>query len=156
VANNNSLVWEWPPGPYDKMSNLNCNGEFRWINVKPEETVKDSFTVQNIGDSGSDLDWNIIEWPQGWGDWTFNPSYGYNLTPEDGQFIVEVEVVVPSEQNQQFNGNIKIVNNENSYDFCIISIFLSTSKNKETSSSLFLRFLEQFPLLNLLLQRLII
>jgi hypothetical protein len=155
VANNNSLIWDWPPGPYGKMSNLNCNGDLRWINVNPGERIKDCFAVKNIGDSGSELNWKIVEWPKSWGNWTLSPSSGYNLTPEDGLVTVEVEVVAPSEQNQQFSGDIKLVNKDNSFDFCTISVFLSTPRDKMMSSSLFLRFLEQFPILQkiLLFQR---
>jgi len=142
VANNNSLLWEWPPGPYDEPSKVKCDGELSWIKVKPGKKVSDSFTIQNIGESGSKLDWRIIDWPRDWGNWTFTPFNGYDLTPEEGPYIVEVKVVAPFEQKQQFNGEIKIINKDNSSDYTKISVFLSTPRDKEYINVQFLRFLE--------------
>ena len=47
---------------------LNCHGELKWTDVKTETEVNGSFTVENIGEAGSRLDWEISEYPD-WGIW---------------------------------------------------------------------------------------
>ena len=104
---------------------LNCDGCLNWSEVEPGSTVKGSFTVENIGDPKTLLDWEIESFPE-WGTWTFVPSNGSDLTPEDGAITVDVSVVAPEEQNQQFSGTVKIVNIENTSDFCTVDVSLST------------------------------
>ena len=48
----------------------------------------------------------------------------------------------------EFEGEIKIINLENPDDFEIINVILSTPRNKASYNLLFLKFLEQSPLLN--------
>jgi len=93
--------------------------------VEPGSTVTESFTVKNVGDSGSELDWEISNY-QSWGTWTFDPSSGNNLKPEHGPVTVDVTIVAPNEQNQQYGGEIKIINTENLMDYETIDISLST------------------------------
>ena len=38
---------------------LSCDGTLEWTNVTPNEIVTSSFTVSNIGDAGSNLDWDV-------------------------------------------------------------------------------------------------
>jgi hypothetical protein len=104
---------------------LSCSGSLEWTNVTPNETVTNSFTVSNIGVVGSHLDWAIAEWPS-WGTWTFSPSDGNNLKPEDGPVIITVNVEVPNQENQLFTGEIKVVNIENVSDYDTIPISLET------------------------------
>ena len=134
-------------------ADLDCDRNLSWIQVKPGDTVLGSFTVENIGDSGSILDWEIVESPE-WGIWTFTPEEGDDLTPEDGSITVTVSVVAPDKKNKEFSGEITIVNKENSSDYEIISISLTTPKNKETNSP-FLQFLENHPRLFPLLRQLL-
>ena len=47
-------------------ADLFCYRNLSWIKVKPGDTVEGSFNVENIGDSGSILDWEILEIPD-WG-----------------------------------------------------------------------------------------
>jgi len=54
---------------------LSCSGDIAWVDVTAGETVTDSFTVQNIGGAGTELDWEIESYPD-WGDWTFDPDGG--------------------------------------------------------------------------------
>ena len=54
------------------------------------------------------------------------PSSGTNLKPEDGAFTVDLTVEVPNVSNQNYYGEIKIVNNENVSNYGIIPIYLST------------------------------
>jgi hypothetical protein len=104
---------------------LYCSGSLQWTNVTPNEIVTDSFTVSNIGESGSHLDWAIAEWPS-WGTWTFSPSDGNNLKPEDGPVTITVRVEVPNQENHLFTGEVKVVNIENSSDYDTILISLET------------------------------
>ncbi|HWR28156.1 MAG TPA: C10 family peptidase [Candidatus Thermoplasmatota archaeon] len=104
---------------------LSCEGTLEWNNVTPNETVTSSFTVSNIGEDGSNLDWNITEWPS-WGEWAFTPSSGNNQQPDDGPTAVTVNVVVPDQENHLFTGEVKIENLENSSDYSTISVSLQT------------------------------
>jgi len=124
-------------------ADLDCDRNLSWIQIKPGDTVLGSFTVENIGDSGSILDWEIVESPE-WGIWTFTPEEGDDLTPEDGSITVTVSVVAPDKKNKEFSGKITIVNKENSSDYEIINVFLTTPKNKPINTP-FLRFLENHP-----------
>jgi len=92
-------------------TNLNCNGDLRWTDVKTGSTVSGSFTVENSGGPGTELDWEIGEHPN-WGTWSFTPNSGNDLTPEDGAVIVQVSVIAPNEEALEFYGNIIIRNNE--------------------------------------------
>ncbi len=119
---------------------LDCDGSLSWTGVQPGTTVTSSFTVENIGDPGSLLDWEIESYPE-WGTWTFDPENGEDLTPEDDPITVNVEIVAPNEQNQQFNGEVKIVNTENSNDYCIIPVSLATPVNQNVMSYSILKLL---------------
>jgi len=124
---------------------LECDGDLSWVDVTPGDTVSDDFDVENIGDSGSLLNWEITEWPT-WGNWTFTPPTGAGLTPEDGAFTVDVEVEAPIDENSDFTGTIKITNAIDPSDYCEIDVSLATPKNKPFNINLpFLRFLEQHP-----------
>jgi nitrous oxidase accessory protein NosD len=127
------------PKPY-----IYCDKSLNWENVRPGKTVEGSIIVENVGGSGTLLDWEIVEWPE-WGEWTFTPLHGDDLTPEEGEFIINVSVVAPDEKKTHFDGEIKITNKDSIYDFCIVDVFLSTPKND--------LFFYNFPLLNLLLER---
>ena len=106
-------------------TDLTCNGTLEWTNVTPNEIVTSSFTVSNIGDAGSNLDWDVSEWPT-WGTWTFTPSIGHNLKPEDGPVTINVNVVVPNEEHHLFTGQVNLVNIENSSDYETIPVSLET------------------------------
>ena len=106
-------------------TDLTCNGTLEWTNVTPNEIVTSSFTVSNIGEADSNLDWKINEWPT-WGTWTFTPSSGNNLKPEDGPVTINVNVVVPNEEHHLFTGQVNLVNIENSSDYETIPVSLET------------------------------
>jgi hypothetical protein len=127
-------------------ANLYCTGTLAWTGVQPGATVTSSFVIENIGAPLSELDWEVTEWPQDWGTWTFTPSSGEDLTPEDGPVTIEVEVVAPQDNNQEFTGTIKLFNSGNTNDFCIIDVSLVTPKNKPFSIfPPFLQFLQNHP-----------
>lgn len=109
-------------------SDLMCEGELDWNDVKVSSAVTGDFVIENIGDSGSELDWEISEYPD-WGEWTFIPLNGDDLPPGE-PFTVQVIVIAPDTPNKGFAGFIKIVNKENVNDICMIPVSLTTPKNK--------------------------
>ena len=70
--------------------------------------MEDSFTIENVGAPGSNIDWEIIVWPD-WGEWSFDPSSGTDLTPEGGPQTINVSVIVPDKNNKHFSGYVKVV-----------------------------------------------
>jgi len=131
-ATTDGLIWHFTTEG-EPVSDLDCSGTLSWTGVTPGSTVTGSFTVENIGDPGSLLDWEVESYPD-WGAWTFDPENGEDLTPEDDPITVNVEVVAPNEQNQQFDGEVKIVNSENGSDYYIISVSLATPVNLQLTS----------------------
>jgi hypothetical protein len=129
-------------------SDLNCEGSLKWTKIPPGSTQTGTFTVKNIGESHSLLDWTIESYPP-WGTWTFTPSNGTGLTPEMGMITVNVTVTAPDKKNKGFTGEIKIVNSQDNTDFNILPISLSTPINKQFifNGALLERLLHAFPLL---------
>ncbi|ENO12145.1 cysteine protease, partial [Thermoplasmatales archaeon SCGC AB-539-C06] len=123
-------------------SNLNCEGNLNWIDIKPKTTVTSNFIVENVGEALSSLDWEIVEWPS-WGNWTFTPSQGNYLKPVNGPFTVNVLVKAPDDRNQNFSGVIKIINKENNSDYELIQVSLATPANKNLINSQILQFIEE-------------
>ena len=128
---------------------INVDGSLSWINKKPGSTVTGSFEVSNVGEEGSNLNWEIAEYPE-WGTWSFKPSNGRNLKPSDEPVKVEVEVKVTDEKNKEFTGKVKIVNIDIPEDYEILSVSLSTPKTKAIDRPFF-NFLQNYPILHQLL-----
>jgi len=122
----------------DKIPDLECVGELSWEGVIPDSTVIGSFTVENIGDSGSELNWEVIEFPE-WGEWTFTPDSGSGLTPDMGAQTVDVRVTAPSDKNKEFTGKVKVINTDDPSDFCEINIYLKTPRSKTVNYPLLSR-----------------
>lgn len=158
VTSEGSTVWQYSLGAYEifkvdyippeepeppepNKPDLDCSGTLSWNDVKTGETVKGSFKVQNIGDSGSLLNWTINVSSIEWGTWTFTPESGNNLTPEDGVFIVQVSVVAPNEKETEYNGYIWVENKDNSTDFDKIYVYLKTPKNVQTINTIINNFI---------------
>ncbi len=134
--------------------NLDAAGSLIWTNVKKGATVTGSFTVKNIGDANSRLDWKVLEWPT-WGTWSFSPSSGDNLKPADGTKTITVTVVAPtalSITGGSYSGTVKVVNAEDHSDFGTISISMTTPLSKGIPS-FWERLCERFPLLAYLFHR---
>jgi len=135
-------------GPPVVGPDLDCAGDLNWVNVTPDATVTGTFTVENIGAAESLLDWEIESYPD-WGTWTFDPESGEDLTPEDGVKTILVEVIAPDEEEKTFTGEIKIVNSEDSDDYCTIPVSLVTPVSQQ--QSLILQLLERvagrFPII---------
>ena len=120
--------------PIPDIDGIGC---LTWDNVKAGETMYDSFQLQNIGDPFSLLNWTINSSSLNWGTWTFTPDSGEQLTPEDGIVTINVSVVAPNKKNTQFEGYLRVENQDNSTDFDLIPVYLKTHRN--TPIALFLR-----------------
>jgi hypothetical protein len=134
---------------------LGVSGTLRWSDMPPGESASATLVVSNIGDEDSNLNWKIAEYPS-WGTWTFNPDSGVNLKPEDGPVEVEVEVEYPEEKNTEFSGEVKIVNLDNPEEYEIITVSLTTLKNKAINIPLFLqKIIQRYPILEKILNQII-
>jgi len=77
--------------------------------------------------------------------------------PWAGPFIVQVYVVIPNEENQMFNGTLRVENTDNASDYVDIPVTVTTPtsytlpSNNLYRSWLFERFPHAFPLLRHLL-----
>ena len=140
-------IWLIKAGPEELVPYLDCEGGFNWTDVEPGSTVMGEFTVGNVGDSGSLLDWEVSEYP-GWGNWTFIPWEGYDLKPEVSPVTVGVSVVAPDEEDAEFSGFIKVVNREDSDNYEIIPVRLVTPRcNELFGVAFFVRIVGRFPLI---------
>jgi len=126
----------------DTEPDLNCFGELIWDDVTPGTIAKNIFYVENIGGAISMLDWEITEWPE-WGVWYFLPPEGEDLLPNNGAVHVHVFVEVDDLPYRDFTGNITIVNKENTSDFEILPVTLSTPNSYENGDILLIRFLQR-------------
>jgi hypothetical protein len=115
---------EEPPEP--EVPDLHCEGSLSWTRVKPGTMVTGSFQVENIGGSDSFLRWNINMSGFEWGTWSFVPSSGENLTPEDGKVTIQVTVQVPTEENTEFEGYIYVENVDDPTDVDVVPVSLRT------------------------------
>jgi hypothetical protein len=135
------------PPHHQTQSDLTCQGSLSWTRLQPGETATGNFTVRNIGEEGSSLNWTVNTSSVTWGNWTFAPQSGINLTPEDGNIIVNVTVTAPEEKHETFQGYIRVENRDNSPDFELIPVSLTTPCGLLQSHGFF------FPLLRLILAR---
>ena len=116
----------------DPVPDLDCTGDLEWSDIEPGETVTGSFTVENIGDPGSELDWEIESYPD-WGIWTLDPDGWTGLLPV-APVLVDVEVVLPDEIEDDLMGEVLIVNLENSSDYCIIDAWIRVKSIDDATS----------------------
>jgi PKD repeat protein len=142
---------------------LECEGSLSWIDVVQGTTVNGTFTVRNIGDSGSSLNWEVAGYPEDWGEWTFTPSEGIGLTPDDFFLTVEVTLVAPKAKSmllffslddaEEFTGDITVVNSDNSGDSEVIPVSITVSKGKVLSLwDIFEYLVYRFPILERILR----
>jgi len=128
-TNNDVFKIEYLPAeepPQKLIPDLDCSGSLSWPEAKPGATVRGSFQVQNIGDAGSLLNWTVDCSSIPWGTWTFTPESGNRLTPEQGPVTVQVSVIVPTQENTQFQGSLRIQNQDNASDHDTIPVTLKT------------------------------
>jgi len=100
---------------------LDCDGQFDLVEIELGETISGVITVVNIGEPLSELNWEISEYPD-WCIWTFTPSFGYGLTPEQGDIMVFCEAIVQELPEEEVWDEIIIVNIDNLDDYCIVYV----------------------------------
>jgi C1A family cysteine protease len=125
---------------------LDSEGELRWEKVKPNLEARGNFTIENIGEDYSELDWTITEWPE-WGKWTISPKNGNNLRPEDGKITIEVSIIIPEDENKVFTGIVRINNTHNESDYEEIDVYLKTPRSRGVNYNLIMKILDRFPIL---------
>ena len=130
------LYTNWDPGKGNFLyynnnvfADLFAYGDLSWQDEKAGTELSAEIIIENQGESGSQLDWEITEWPT-WGEWTFSQTNGNDLKPEQGQLIIEVTIIVPDEKNAAHEGELIIKNVNDANDFEVIPIRLTTTKNK--------------------------
>jgi hypothetical protein len=104
---------------------VRCNGSIHLTNIVPNALVTESFTVENVGSPSSLLHWEITNYPD-WGTWTFTPSSGISLTPEQGPITINISIITPEKKNTGYSGYIKVTNTDNPTDCYIVQITLAT------------------------------
>ncbi len=72
------------------------------------------------------LNWEVIDYPS-WGNWSFNPVSGINITYIGSPIRVNITVVIPDERNKVFDGYVTVVNTDDRNDICSIPVVVSTS-----------------------------
>ncbi|HEC89554.1 MAG TPA: hypothetical protein ENI44_03110 [Thermoplasmatales archaeon] len=131
--------WVEPLSP-----DLECmNTSISWSKVEPGSIQTATILIKNVGEPGSLLDWEVSEHPN-WGVWSFSPPSGENLKPEDGLVTIQVAVIVPDVEEASFSGNIKIVNKEDSSDYCEVAVSLSTAHVKKVGYQIIKFFRSRF------------
>ena len=112
-------------------ADLDCEGSLSWTDVTPGATVEGDFTIKNICHVESYLEWEIeviSDWSDD-GDWTFT-YVGDSIIPADGELEIHASIAAPNEEEQEFSGQIKVINKDNPEDYDIVPISLTTPKTK--------------------------
>jgi hypothetical protein len=134
------LIGAAPPA----VPKLDASGTLAWSKIKAGATVNGTFTVTNVGDNNSMLNWKVSTWPT-WGNWTFTPSSGTGLA-KGATTTVTVNVVVPAQKKASFNGTVRVVNTDNTSNYVDIPVTLTTPLNQGMhGQSFFERLFELFP-----------
>jgi hypothetical protein len=107
---------------------VHAYGTLIWEDITPGDIVEGEITVKNIGDENTELDWEIAEWPEEWGDWIFDPQEGTGLKPGDDPAIVHTIINVPDEVNTEFTGEVKVVNSDDPQNFSVIEVYIRTPR----------------------------
>ncbi|MBS3802174.1 MAG: C10 family peptidase [Candidatus Thermoplasmatota archaeon] len=127
-------------------ADLTTSGSIQLTDITPGSPVNGSFIIQNKGDSDSLLDWKIESYPD-WGIWEFSEEQGNDLTPDQGENEITVNIEIPSEKSKTFTGGIKIINTNSPNDFEVIPISIATPQTKQISylPNWMNKFLEHCP-----------
>ena len=120
---------------------LECEGSLVWEDATPGYMLNGNFHIKNIGAPNSNLDWELVEYPN-WGEWTFTPDEGYGIAGGE-EIKVTVTVFAPDDEDSYFSGLIKIVNKNNNDDRDVITVTISTSKIRD-NNLFFMKELIQF------------
>jgi hypothetical protein len=133
-----------------------CSGSLFHDKVKPGAKVTGEFTIENCGDYGTELDWEVYSWPNWGSNWVFTPSSGSIYIPP--WEIVTVSYNAPSQHNHEYYGEIWIRCIDNHNLKCSIPVncitptnyqFNTMQSNYQTLLNLLNKFLqERLNLLN--------
>jgi hypothetical protein len=116
--------------PSTDIADLSAHGNIQFTDINAGSQINASFIVKNIGQSYSNLSWEIDSYPP-WGVWQFSSKKGTNLTPEKGEIIINVTIDIPSRNSKTFTGGIKIINSNSPSDFEIVLISITTPKTTQ-------------------------
>jgi hypothetical protein len=119
---------------------LDSEGSLYWSDVEAGSKVDGIFKIKNVGGPNSVLNWNIVSYPD-WGNWSFDPYSGENLSSSDSSIVVRVNVDVPNEQKKDFEGYVRVENKDNPEDFENIPVVLKTPFIKNLFNSWIYRIL---------------
>jgi hypothetical protein len=114
--------------PTTPQSDLTCEGILSWNNIKPGSLVNGSFTIENTGDEGTILNWEITEYPS-WGSWEFIPDNNGVLNPGQESIQINIRSIAPTEKNKKYTDYVKVINTDNPKDFELVPISLSTPRS---------------------------
>ena len=140
--------YEYEEAPTNPIPNLDCSGELYFTEVTPGDTVSGTVTVENIGETGSLLNWEVLEYPN-WGTWTFTPNSGTDLAAGD-TIDITVEIVAPDEPSTNFTGEVVLGNSDMGMDICVLDVTLATPVSYQVS--FFELLAQRFPILAKILE----
>jgi len=120
-----ALANPWVPTEAD----LLVEGSLHWVDVNPGRKLSGNITIRNIGEDGSSLCWEIIDYPE-WGTWNIQPNKGSYVKTGSTGFTVEISVLVPFERDHNFTGELRIINTEDSTDISTVDIMIATKKSQ--------------------------
>ena len=124
-------------------------GMMDWTGVPPGSTVTGTFHVWNCGDDGSTLTWKVDTWPAWMTGAVFNPPGGNIVAPGPGTDVT-FTFTAPTNPNTPFSGTIKVINVDDSTDFCEMDTTLETPRSRGTFFNFFEYLMNQFPMLKIL------
>jgi hypothetical protein len=120
-------------------------------NATAGSTVTGQIEVCNCGDGGSFLSWYVdTETAPTWGTWTFTPENGADVAEGDC-VTIDVTCVLTDTQGE-YSGTIKVVNSDDSSDYCEIDSSVIVPRARSISNIDFFRFYENHPVIYLLLK----
>ena len=140
--------WEEPDlcfKTYFRDSEICCDGEINLVDMDPGDERTEYFDIYNCGADGSELSWEVVEWPEWGSGWTFTPASGTGLTPTAGPATIQVDFVIPSKPDDTFTGTIKVGNINDPYDYCEIPVSVTTPRIRTLKNTLLLRLFDHFP-----------
>jgi hypothetical protein len=104
----------------DKKTDIKADGIIYFENVdeKINTSLQGSFTFENVGDQGTELDWSLEAQTDNSYTIIFSQENGNNLKPSDGKITIDYEIVVETHPWTYLNHDVKIidVNNPDEYE----------------------------------------
>lgn len=115
-------------GLVPKQADLVSDGSITVNRAKPGSTIQTQINIENNGESFSNLNWKIDSFPS-WGEWEFSKTNGDDIYPESGVISLNLNVSLPDEKGQSFDGEIVIVNQHDERDTERIPVTISTTNS---------------------------